>query len=121
MQVLYDVFPAFVALAQKDSMQLADLHSSPPTKDTYHLTKTRVVISNDRILIAHDSNEGPVVVFSEEYDQFDKAGTKMEDSYIVTKTGKMVAFKLDRNCGCGSRLRAWNPYRHVYSSKDPSK
>ena len=61
-----------------------------------------------------------IIINASEF-EFDKAGTKMEDSYIVTKTGKMVAFKLDRNCGCGSRLRAWNPYRHVYSSKDPSK
>lgn len=119
MQVLYDVFPAHVAVAQKDSMALADLHSSPASKDTYYLNKTRVIISDSRIIIAHDSNEGPVIVFSEEYEQFDKAGNRSEDSYVVTKTGKMLAFKLDRNCGCGSRLRAWNPYRHVYSSKDP--
>lgn len=121
MQIKYDVFPAHVVLAQKDSMALADLHSSPPTKDTYYLSKTRVIVSDERVIIAHDSNEGPVIVFNEEYEQFDKAGQKTEDSHVVTRSGKMIAFKLDRNCGCGSRLRAWNPYRHVYSSKDPSK
>jgi hypothetical protein len=29
---------------------------------------------------------------------------------VITETGKLIAFKKDDNCGCGSRLRSWSPY-----------
>lgn len=121
MQILHDVFPAYVAVAQEGTLILGDLHSSPRTEGTYGLDKARVIITPERIIIANDSNEGPVIVFSEEYSEFNKSGEKNQDSHVITKTGKMLAYRKNSACGCGSRLRAWNPYRHVYSSKDPSE
>lgn len=121
MQIKYDLFPAFVAVAQEGTMELSQLTSSPAPKGAYALSTTRVIVTDERVIVAHDGQQGPVIVFNEAYQEFDKSGTRNEDSHVVTRSGKMLAFKLDRNCGCGSRLRAWNPYSHVYSSKDPTE
>lgn len=121
MQIVHDVFPAFVAVAPPESMALADLHSSPVSAGAYQLTKARVVITPDRIIVAHDGPQGPVILFNEEHMEFNKSGSRTQDSHVVTRSGKMIAYKKDENCGCGSRLRGWNPYRHVYSTNDPTK
>ena len=121
MQIIHDVFPAFLVVAPPDSMNLADLNSQPASKGAYQLTKTRVIVTPERIIVAHDGPQGPVIVFNEEYQEFNKSGSRTQDSHVVTRSGKMLAYKKDENCGCGSRLRGWNPYRHVYSSKDPQK
>jgi hypothetical protein len=59
-------------------------------------------------------------MFKEPYESFVKSGRPELDSYAVMKTGKTLAFKKDTNCGCGSSLRGWNPYRTLSSMKDPS-
>ena len=78
--------------------------------------KCRVVIYNDQIIVAVDSPEGARIIFQEEYDTFLK--DLKGESKILTKSGKMLAFKRDTNCGCGSRLRSWNPTRTLKTLKD---
>jgi hypothetical protein len=122
MKILHDVFPAFVGVAPADLVAaVQDLQSAPITPGAYQLTKSRIVITDEVVTIAIDGNEGPMIVFRERYTEFHKSNVKTEDSYIITETGKMLAYKKDENCGCGSRLRSWNPYRHVYSSQDPTE
>lgn len=121
MKILHDVFPAFLAVAPPDSIELSQLHSQPNSPGSYQLTKTRVVVTDERVIVAHDGPQGPVIVFNEKYKEFNRSGVKAEDSHVVSATGKMLAYRKDDNCGCGSRLRAWNPYRHVYSSQDPTE
>jgi hypothetical protein len=98
---------------------LQDLKSAPITKGANQVTKARIVVTEDTVMVAIDSHSGPMIIFREAYTEFHKSNVKTEDSYIRTVTGKMIAYKKDENCGCGSRLRSWNPYRHVYSTKDP--
>jgi hypothetical protein len=120
MQIKHDVFPAFVGVAQHDLLEtLQDLRSAPITTGAHQVTKARIVVTDEVVMVAVDSNEGPMIIFREAYTEFHKSNVKTEDSYIKTVTGKMIAYKKDENCGCGSRLRSWNPYRHVYSTKDP--
>jgi hypothetical protein len=122
MQIKHDVFPAFVGVAQHDLLEvLQDLRSAPITPGAYQVTKARIVVTDTLVMVAVDGNEGPMIIFREDYSEFHKSNVKTEDSYIKTVTGKMIAYKKDENCGCGSRLRSWNPYGHVYSSKDPSE
>lgn len=121
MQILHDIFPAHLTVAQAGAYDdIHAVHSHPPMDDSYYLSKTRVVVTDKQIIVAHDGAQGPVIVFREEYAQFDKSNVKNEDSYVTTVTGKMLVYKKDENCGCGSRLRSWNPYKHLYSTKDPT-
>jgi hypothetical protein len=120
MNIKHDVFPAFVGVAPHDLLEtLQDLRSAPITAGAHQVTKARIVVTDEVVIVAVDSNEGPMIIFRESYSEFHKSNVKTEDSYIKTVTGKMIAYKKDENCGCGSRLRSWNPYRHVYSTKDP--
>lgn len=109
MRVQADVFPAVVALAEPDSME--DIRELMPKgaapKGTRRLDRCRVAVFNDQVLIAVDSPSGPNLVFKEAitfYEKFEKIHR------VITETGKLIAFKKDDNCGCGSRLRSWSPY-----------
>jgi hypothetical protein len=77
--------------------------------------KCRIVVDEDLIIVAVDSPEGARVIFQEEYDVFVK--NRPGESKIITKSGKMLAFKRDNDCGCGSRLRSWNPTRTLITLK----
>jgi hypothetical protein len=108
-KVQADVFPAVVALAEPDSME--DIRELMPKgaapKGTRRLDRCRVAVFNDQVLIAVDSPSGPNLVFKEAitfYEKFEKIHR------VITETGKLIAFKKDDNCGCGSRLRSWSPY-----------
>jgi hypothetical protein len=111
-RVQADVFPAVVALAEPDSME--DIRELMPKgaapKGTRRLDRCRVAVFNDQVLIAVDSPSGPNLVFKEAitfYEKFEKIHR------VITETGKLIAFKKDDNCGCGSRLRSWNPYGSI--------
>ena len=123
MRILQDVFPAIVAVAPGDLLDdVTKLSSSPITKGANQVTKARVIVSDERILIAVDGdNEGPRVVYSQRVVSHVKSAMKNQDSYVVTDGGHLIAFKKDDNCGCGSRLRSWNPYNVIYSSEDPTE
>jgi len=120
--VVQDVFPATVAVATPEfSVSVNELRSQPPTKGAIYLATTRVVVTKDRITIAQDSNTGPVVVFSEGIEtHFKSPQPNAQDSYVVTSSGKKIAFRKDSACGCGSRLKSWRPFKMVGSTKDPS-
>lgn len=119
MMILKDVFPAHLAVVAPNILDdVYDLKSSPATKDAYYLATTRVIVTEQLVIVAQDSPQGANVVFQEKYETFLPVNNG-EDSRIITISGKMLAFKKDTNCGCGSRLRAWNPYRTIASMKDP--
>ena len=121
MQILYDVFPAHFVIAAPDVYDSPNLlTSSPPSKDAYYLQTTRVIISGTHITVAQDALGGPQIVFHEPYETFEKSPVPEMDTYVLTTSGKTIAFKKDTNCGCGSTLRGWNPYRTLNSIKDPS-
>ena len=118
-KILMDRFPCnLVAVAPGFTEDVTTLSSEPPTKNSNYLDVTRVIITDEHILVAKDSPEGAQIVFRETYETFIPSQKSDEDSYVVTSSGKMLAFKKDRGCGCGSRLRGWNPYRTINSIKD---
>lgn len=117
-----DVFPALLRIAPPDS--LSDITSlnikGDAPQGSRFLDRCRVVILRDSVLVALDSPEGPQLVFKEKV-----AETRHVEktSYVLTLSGKILAFRKDENCGCGSRLRSWNPYGTgwVGSSQDPTE
>lgn len=125
MNIRADVFPALVSVTPVElDISLADLRSAPPSPGSYQITIARVVITNNHLIIAQDMGSGPQIVFSEDVDPatYYKNPARTADSYIQTISGKKIAFKRDSACGCGSRLRSWNPYKGgVSSNQDPQE
>jgi hypothetical protein len=119
MKVLMDRFPCHLVAA--DTGQCGDvttLRSYEPTEGTTYLEITRVIVTEDHVIVAKDAPEGPQIVFRERYTEFVPSKEVTKDSFVVTSSGKMLAFKKDTGCGCGSRLRGWNPYNTIGSMKD---
>ena len=112
MKVAADVFPALIAIAPPGSLE--DKSTFTPRGQapdgTRRLDRCRVVVFNDKIVIGVDSPEGPQLVFREEVVSYSKEDTL---HYAETVSGKILVFKKDNNCGCGSRLRSWMPYGDI--------
>lgn len=129
MNVIFDLFPAR-AVVLPDGADLTYFNNSPDTfgyADAPHVQHSRrveavrIILTENTIMIGADSSTGPVLIFREKYLSdsrvLDRKGKK--PSRIITETNKIIIFDKDDNCGCGSRLRAWNPYRTMNSTKDP--
>jgi hypothetical protein len=126
MQVIYDVYPAKALVTPpkraSDIYEFSDMTWTTEVKDSRRVSDVRVVVTEQTVMIAADSSSGPVLIFQEKYSPgdiyLDKSKTKI--SRIRTVSGKSIVFTKDEDsCGCGSRLKVWNPYRTVYSTKDP--
>jgi len=116
MKILFDLFPAVLVAAAPGLLEdLDQIRVVPPTEKAFMVDKCRIVVDEDLIIVAVDSPEGAKIIFQEEYDVFIK--NRPGESKILTKSGKMLAFKRDENCGCGSRLRSWNPTRTLNTLK----
>lgn len=116
-----DVFPATLVVTAEDfDTPVEQLQSRPPTPGAANLAITRVVVTQDRVMVAIDDASGPKVVFSENiHPETHFKGNTEVDSYVTTLSGKKLAWRKDSACGCGSRLRSWRPFKHMSSSKDP--
>jgi hypothetical protein len=111
MKIVKDLFPCHVVAVAADIFEDPRVITSyQPSPEGTYVGKTRVVLTDEAIVIAADSATGPVVVFQERYVEYFAAKKDTEDSHIITKSGKMIAFKKDTSCGCGSRLRSWHAY-----------
>jgi len=118
-KILLDRFPCHLAAIGPGKIEdVTKLRSFEPTAGSSYLEITRVVVTDETVMVAKDSPQGPQIVFRETYETFIPSEKSDEDSFVVTSSGKMLAFKKDRGCGCGSRLRGWNPYKTLNSSKD---
>lgn len=115
MQVKADVFPAVVGIAPPDSltpeMELTFLPKGNPSKvEGFRLLdRCRIIVFNEKVIIGVDSPEGTKLVFSENITFFSK-DKETKIFRVKTESGKFLAFKKDDNCGCGSKLRSWQPY-----------
>lgn len=119
MKILMDRFPCHLAAIGPEQIDdVTTMRSYEPTPGSNYLEITRVLVTETHILVAKDSNSGPQIVFRETYETFIPSKEVTKDSFVVTSSGKMLAFKKDTGCGCGSRLRGWNPYGILGSMKD---
>lgn len=116
-----DVFPAILYLAEPDSLQnYTELQmTGERPKGTRKVDRSRIAILDNTIFVAVDAPEGPKLVFKERLADYEKDenGTTY---HALTVSGKILAFDKDHNCGCGSRLRSWNPFGGILNStSDP--
>jgi hypothetical protein len=124
MKIEIDLFPAHVQVAPANVFtDVLTLNSHPPQEGAFYVGTTRVIImnveGNQVVLVAQDSPEGAQIVFREKIAELQEPN---DGTYrLITVSGKALAFKKDTNCGCGSRLRSWNPYRTIQSIKDPTE
>lgn len=112
-----DVFPAILLIAPADSLDhYGELRmTGERPQGTRRVDRSRVAIVNGRMYVAIDAPEGPTLVFREDIAEYSKS----EDGkthHAITASGKIVAFGKDHNCGCGSRLRSWNPFGNYLSA-----
>ena len=114
MKIILDRFPCHLAAAPAGTYEdVEELRSFEPTPGSTYMETTRIIMTESTIFVAKDGPEGPQIVFREKYDQAIIADKVTDDSRIVTASGKMIAFKKDTGCGCGSRLRGWNAYKTI--------
>jgi hypothetical protein len=134
MQIKYDLFPAqaFVCPpptpeeneALNNDYTTLTVFSDRAIKHSRRVDAVRVVVYEDVVMIAADGQSGPMLIFKEGYDKSTLDLTTQRNkgvSRLVTTSGKIVVFSKDNNCGCGSKLRTWNPYNIMYSTKDPTE
>lgn len=125
MKILLDVFPAKAKVAPAGVEVNLDVVDELRTRADFAsarlVTAVRVVVTDEIIMIGADSPSGPMLIFRERYDSTTSVlNRKGKTGRLTTNTGKFVVFEKDADCGCGSMLRAWNPYRTVSSMNDPS-
>jgi hypothetical protein len=117
MKIRADVFPAVATLA--DAGSLEDINELLPRggapKGSRKVDACRITLIDGLILIAVDSPTGPRLVFKEKVESYSK---EEKIHRVKTETGKFIAFGKDNNCGCGSRLRTWNPYKNILTSQE---
>jgi len=123
MKIIHDVFPAHLSVAPADySEDFTSIRSKGNPDEVFYRDITRVVLVEDEIgltvWVAQDSPTGPQIIFQERLAILHKADKPEQDSHAKTVSGKILAFSKDNNCGCGSRLKSWNPYRTLHSIKD---
>jgi hypothetical protein len=125
MNITFDLFPArALVIPEQDSnadLNYEDLAYTTPVPNSRKVEAVRVILTEATIMIAGDSFNGPVLIFQEKYDPSTLVLNKnrSKPGRVTTVNGKIIVFQKDENCGCGSKLRSWNPYRTVYSTKDP--
>lgn len=124
MKIVVDIFPAHVQVAPPNVFtDVHTLNSYPHQEGAFYVGTTRVILmdveADKVVLVAQDSPQGAQIVFKEKIDTFID---QIDGTYrLITVSGKTLAFSKDTNCGCGSRLRSWNPYKTVNSMKDPTE
>ena len=126
MKVIYDLFPARVRVCLGENVS-DDEYGTIGVHDRIQGSRlvdaVRVILTDVTIMIAADSDKGPILIFREKYIKESLSPEKPKASRGVTRlkteTGKVVIMEKDANCGCGSRLRGWNPYNTAYSTNDP--
>jgi hypothetical protein len=125
MSVKYDLFPAYITfLPAEDETTAQNMTSGPPNpKGARHLDRARVIVYQNKVLVAIDGDRGPQIVFRDTYEATDffRSKSREEDSYLTTTSGKKIAFRRNDSCACGSRLRSWNPYKSLNSTGDPTE
>lgn len=116
-----DCFPATVAIIGPDDPRTAgEISSRPPEEGMAYISVARVVVSESEIVLAVDAVQGPQIIFQEAIEPGSHhKGDLHSDSYVTTVSGQKLNWRKDSQCGCGSRLRSWRPFKIMGSSKDP--
>lgn len=118
MKISQDLFPCNVVAVPANFIEsVHDIEVRPPHKGATYLEVCRVLVVDDSLVIAMDSPTGAQIVFQEKIVDLHLGAKPEYLTRVVTITGKMLVFYKDNGCGCSSRLRSWNPYKTLISTK----
>lgn len=111
-----DLFPAIVSVYPSSFVDgLVSPYSSIGFGDesAVRFTDCRVIVHNNLVIVGADTPRGAQAVFKDEVSAVfvDKPFTR-----VLTVSGRLVVFGKSKGCGCGSRLRSWNPYGNIVGS-----
>lgn len=117
MKKSFDIFPALLKIAPPGSLEdfraLTPVGAAPD--GTRRLDRCRAIMVGEKLFIAVDSPEGPELIFREKVADFERTKDMVS---VLTETGKILAIKKDQNCGCGSKLRGWDPFKSIAFSEE---
>lgn len=94
-----DLFPAQV------------VNITVPSEAEFIGDAVRVIVTNDMFYIFHETIHGPDVLYSEFLSDF--TGSNKDGYVVLTASNKSFTINRAKNCGCGSRLRAFFPFPGV--------
>lgn len=109
---LATIYPPEYALQQEKPYLTVGLRDSTATP----FAECRVIVHNSRVIVGTDSPSGPRPVFQGTYQP---ENVFQADGYtrVLTDNNYLVVFARSKGCGCGSRLRSWNPYGAIQGSR----
>ena len=116
-----DIFPAICALY---APEYANTHEKPfelvgfSDKGAEKFVECRVIVHNSTLFVGIDTPRGPKTIFSDTYAP-ENVFQASPYTRVLTNQGYLVVIGVSKGCGCGSRLRSWNPYGQIArSSRD---
>lgn len=108
-----DVFPALVAVyppavvagfeSPYVSVGIADVGATK-------FYESRVIVHKNSVIVGADGARGAHKVFGDSYSSDSAVTSDGKFTRVITDGGFLVVYAKSRGCGCGSRLRSWNPY-----------
>lgn len=128
-RVRADVFPAVLTVAPPDASPASSLSPVSPAP-ARTLEKVRVIVTLDAVYVFQDASGGPQLIFSERLAEYtpppalppratpQQVRALRREATLTTDSGKTLAFHRSDNCGCGSRLKGFDPFDSItqYSS-----
>lgn len=132
-RVRSDIFPAVLVVAPASSPIPATILSYPPADDPHGrklLDKVRVLVTDTHVYVFQDSSQGPALIFSESYSSHTPAtplhrrrvreASAPAEATLTTSSGKSLAFARQGGCGCGSRLKTFDPFKVILATAHPA-
>lgn len=108
-----DLFPAVASVYPPEAVSVFEYPYSLigfSDRSAQNFTECRVIVHNNQVIVGATTARGPSVVFSDTVREL-----LVEPPYtrVLTDSGSLVVFGVSKGCGCGSRLRSWNPYGSI--------
>ncbi len=78
---------------------------------------SRAIVTDDAIHVYMDATNGPAEVFTARMDDFQ--GRRTIGYTVITDDGEQISVSRASGCGCGSRLRGFNPFAGTPQIQSP--
>ena len=114
-----DIFPAIGAIYPPEALDTFEYPFSSIGFQDFSAKKfndSRVIVQKNTLLVGTDGPRGPQVLFKAEVKEVLKEKGPSPFIRVLTTDNHLVVFSRSKSCGCGSRLRSWNPYGNIIST-----